>query len=68
MHLWCKDDASTGFLIAATGSRFLHTVTYEIAVRYEIADPLKSFVMTITRGYRIAKSAKQNEVVVKSER
>jgi hypothetical protein len=44
-----------------------HTVTYEIAVRYEIADPLKRFAIMITRGYRIAKSAKQNGVVVKSE-
>jgi hypothetical protein len=44
------------------------TVTYEIAVRYEIADPLKNFAKAITRGYRIAKSAKQDEVVMKSER
>jgi hypothetical protein len=43
-------------------------LTYEIAVRDEIADPLKRFAMTITRGSRIAKSAKQNEVGVKSER
>jgi hypothetical protein len=43
-------------------------VTYEIAVRYEIADPLKKFAKAITRGYRIAKSAKQSGVAVKSER
>jgi MoxR-like ATPase len=35
-------------------------VTYEIAVRYEIAVTLKRFAITITRGYRIVKSAKQN--------
>jgi hypothetical protein len=36
------------------------TVTYEIAVRYEIAVTLKRFAITITRGYRIVESAKQN--------
>jgi hypothetical protein len=64
---WSLPDALTISLHFDRISSY-RTVTYEIAVRYGIADPLKRFAITITRGYRIAKSAKEKEVVVKSER